>query len=98
LFLQINQAPNGQAINYVGAVYAMRYGICTGWHAFKLFAGAQQMAAEAAKVEDWLHRRWFETPDMRREFRQLHPECSNYSWSRIQQQGPPYSQEGRASA
>jgi hypothetical protein len=98
LFLQLNEAPNGQAVNYVGAVYAMRYGICTGWHPFKLFDSAQEMAAEAANVEGWLHRRWFETLDSRREFRQLHPECCNYSWSRIQQQGPPYSQEGRASA
>jgi hypothetical protein len=91
LFLQVNEAPSGQTLTYVGAVYAMRYRICSGWHPFTLLPNAQ-LAVEASKVEAWLHRRWFETLAMRRDFRRLHPECTNYSWSRIQKQGPPYSQ------
>jgi hypothetical protein len=97
LFLQINEAPNGQTVTYVGAVYAMRYGICTGWHPFTLVDDAE-LTAESSKVEGWLHRHWFDSLAMRRDFRQRHPECAKYSWSRIREQGPPYSQDGHRTA
>lgn len=97
-FLQFNHAPHVDADAYVGAVYAMRYGICTGWHRFTLFTDPQRMQAEVAKVESWLAKRLFATLSSRRDFRRSHPECGNFSWRRIQEQGPPYSQEGRATA
>ena len=85
-FLQINESPQGQALTYVGAIYAMRYRICSGWHRFKLSDSIEGVAP-------WLHRRWYDTLVMRRQFRSLHPECDNYSWARIRTQGPPYSQD-----
>jgi hypothetical protein len=93
-FLQFNEAPPGQTVVYVGAVYAMRYRLCSGWHRFTLFGTPEAMAQEATKLGQWLHRRWYETLPMRREFRRLHPECANYSWPRIRKQGPPYDQDG----
>jgi hypothetical protein len=97
-FLQINEAPSGQTLTYVGAVYAMRFRICSGWHPFTLYDTAEQQAVEASKVDVWLNRRWYDTLGMRREFRRLHPECANYSWARLRRQGPPYSQDGMATA
>jgi hypothetical protein len=94
-FLQINESPSGQICAYVGAVYAIRYRICSGWHAFTLYDTAEQQAAEASKLDAWLHRRWYDTLKMRREFRRLHPECANFSWSRIRSDGPPYPQDLR---
>jgi hypothetical protein len=96
-FLQINEAPSGQELTYVGAVYAMRYRLCSGWHAFTLRSTAldamnAEQAAEVALVDAWLHRRWYETAPMRREFRRLHPECAGYTWARVRNEGPPYSQ------
>jgi hypothetical protein len=82
-FLQVNEAPSGQASTYVGAVYAMRYRLCSGWHSCTLRSTAEEQAAEIAHVDAWLHRRWYETAPMRREFRRLHPECAGYSWTRI---------------
>jgi hypothetical protein len=90
-FLQINEAPSGQVVTYAGAVYAIRYRIFTGWHAFTLFDETDQLTAEAERVDRWLHRRWFETISMRRQFRNDHPECAGYSWSRIRKEGPPYA-------
>jgi hypothetical protein len=86
-FLQITEAPSGQALTYVGAVYAMRYRLCSGWHPFTLRWTAEEQAAEVAQVDVWLHRRWYETAPMRREFRRLRPECAGYSWTRIRREG-----------
>jgi hypothetical protein len=97
-FLQINEAPAGQSLIYAGAVYAMRYRLCSGWRPFALHDSAEQQAVEVAQVGEWLHRRWYDTVEMRREFRRLHPECANYSWRRIRKQGPPYTQSGVATA
>ncbi len=91
LFLQFNEIPTGQSLTYVGAVYAMRFRICSGWHPFTLYDDAR-MVAEATRMECWLHREWFETVAMRREYRRLHPECADYSWQRIRESGPPYDQ------
>ena len=97
-FFQINEAPAGQELSYVGAIYAMRYRICSGWHPLTLYATAEERAVEALRVDAWLHRRWFETLAMRREFRRLHPECADYTWLRIRKQGPPYPQDQAAMA
>jgi hypothetical protein len=94
LFLQINEAPAGQVSTYVGAVYALRYRICTGWHAFTLYDDQERVAAEASSIAAWLHRSWWESAARRREFRRLHPECADYSWARIRAEGPPYDQGG----
>jgi hypothetical protein len=69
-FLQINEAPRGQALTYIGAVYAMRYRLCSGWHAFTLRSTTlasmnAEQAAEFALVDAWLHRRWHETAPAR---------------------------------
>jgi hypothetical protein len=97
-FLQINEQPSGQISTYVGAVYALRYRICSGWHSFTLYDAPKRQEEESSAVDEWLHRRWYDRPEMRREFRRLHPECAEYSWGRIRRQGPPYSQDGLATA
>ena len=93
MFLQINESPCYQA-----AVYAMRYRLCTGWHAFTLYADARKQAIEAARLEGWLHRKWFTTIQCRREFRRRHPECCNYTWHRIATSGLPYEYTWRSTA
>lgn len=90
-FLQFNEYPIGQTASYVGAVYAIRYRICTGWHPFALRETDEDLSAEAHRLENWLGRQWFDSLSMRRKFRQLHPECAGYSWQRIRAEGPPYS-------
>jgi hypothetical protein len=71
----------------------MRFQICTGWHTFTLFSSNNDMAQEALRVDGWLHKRWFDTSELRQKFTSLHPECSNYSWARIQTEGTPYEQK-----
>ena len=92
-FLQVNECPSGQRVAYCGAVYAMRFQICTGWHTFTLFSSGDDIAHEALRVEGWLHKRWFDTSELRQKFTNLHPECANYSWARIQTEGTPYEQK-----
>ena len=89
-FLQFNHSQN-QENSYLGAVYALRFRICTGWHPFTL-GGGVELEAETARLSGWLHRKWFSTLAMRRKFRELHPECQGYSWKRIRDEGPPYPQ------
>jgi hypothetical protein len=91
LFLQFNHAPNGEH-GFFGAVYAIRYRICTGWHQFTLATVDGSLDGMASELDCWLHHRWFATPKMRRTFRKLHPECASYSWRRIRDEGPPYHQ------
>jgi hypothetical protein len=86
-FFQINEHPIGQTETYCAAVYAMRFRICSGWHTFRI---AVDDEAELARLEPWLHRRWFESLTARREYRRIHPECATYSWTRIQKDGPPF--------
>ncbi len=69
-FLQINEHPMGQIAIYAAAVYADRYGICTGWHRFIL--GDDQTTAS---LRTWLVRRQFKDRGWRNAFRQRHPEC-----------------------
>lgn len=90
LFLQINECPIGQTATYTAAVYAIRYRICTGWHAMKLTPDGRCDDIEVKRLDSWLHRRWFDTPDNRRAFRRLHPECSGWTSKRIREEGFPY--------
>ena len=69
-FLQINEHPIGQVETYAAAVYADRYGICTGWHRFRLGDGAT-----TAALASWLRRPQFKDRRWRREFQLQHPEC-----------------------
>jgi hypothetical protein len=69
-FLQINEHPIGQAETYAVAVYAYRYGICTGWHRFRLGDDS-----EIALLGPWLRRRQFKDRRSRRDFQLRHPEC-----------------------
>ena len=88
-FLQINEDPVGQTTTYTGAVYAIRYRLCTGWHRFTMHTNQNDMTTEASRVAEWLHRDWFDTITKRREFRKLHPDCDGYSWKQIRDVGPP---------
>jgi hypothetical protein len=92
-FFQVNECPTGQEITYCGAVYAMRYRICTGWHAFELSCTEGEMMEEALRLDGWLHKRWFESRELRRDFKRSHPECANYTWTKIREKGPPYEQQ-----
>ncbi len=69
-FMQINEHPMGQVETYAAAVYADRYGICTGWHRFRLVDNDEIVA-----LRPWLNRRQFKDRKWRREFRARHPEC-----------------------
>jgi hypothetical protein len=90
LFLQINESPIGQIVTYEAAVYAMRYRLCSGWHGFTRFEAESEILAEVARLDAWLHKRWFEDAVLRRQYRAAHPECAGYSWKRIQEHGPPH--------
>lgn len=89
LFLQFNHTPKGHD-SYVGAVYAIRFRICTGWHPFTLKANEQPIEQVANQLEGWLRRRWFSAQPLRRTYRRMHPECAGYSWRRIRAEGLPY--------
>ena len=69
-FLQINEHPVGQSEKYAAAVYADRYGICTGWHTFALGNGES-----VSLLTPWLQRRSFKDRAWRRAFCERHPEC-----------------------
>lgn len=69
-FLQINEHPCFQTETYAAAVYAERYGICTGWHCFEL-----DDAEAVSALAPWLNRRQFRDRVWRREFKRRHPEC-----------------------
>ena len=82
-FLQINESPQGQTVTYTGAVYAIRYRICSGWHEFRLFSSDDDLQREAARLAPWLAWDWFATIEKRRAYRLAHPECAGKSWRTI---------------
>ena len=90
LFLQINESPIGQAITYEAAVYAIRYAIVSGWHSMKLTPDGHFDDGDLQRLDDWLHRRWFDTPANRRKYRIRHPECTGWSWGRIGHELAPH--------
>ena len=69
-FCRSTNTPIGQAETYAVAVYAYRYGICTGWHRFRLGDDS-----EIALLGPWLRRRQFRDRRSRRDFQLRHPEC-----------------------
>ncbi len=90
LALQINENPIGQARTYQAAVYAIRFRMCSGWHRLTL-AATDDICSEARRLRRWLDRSWFETIKGRREYRRMHPECANFTWRRLRDEGPPYT-------
>jgi hypothetical protein len=93
--LQINEAPQGQMATYEASVYAIRYRICTGWHRFRLYWTDEKLKREAKRLGEWLHRQWFASLEGRRRFRQAHPECAGYTWTKIRNEGPRKQHAGR---
>ena len=91
LFLQINEFPLGQTATYAAAVYAIRYGIVTGWHSMKLTPDGCCDDAEVQRLHGWLHRHWFDSLALRRQYRSLHPECAGWSWGRTRRDPLPHS-------
>jgi hypothetical protein len=85
LWLQINVMSALHA-----AVYAPRYRLCSLWHWFELGSTRGERRATAERLDDWLHKRWFEHAKTRREYRLRHPECCGYSWRRIREVGVPH--------
>lgn len=86
---QINENPPWYA-----CVYAMRYRICTGWHRFTLHRNQSRLESEARRLREFMNCSWFAMTAKRREFRSLHPECANYTWRRLREEGPPYYYHG----
>jgi len=86
---QVNVTPSLRV-----AVFALRYRICSGWHAFKLHSDSvraqSEAEAEADRLDAWVHSRWFVSREARRMFRARHPECAGYSWRRLREVGPPF--------
>jgi hypothetical protein len=86
-FVQINESPQGQTLTYTGAVFAIRYRICTDWHKFRLFNNHDDLDREAARLTKWLAWDWFASPEKRRVFREAHPEYAGHSWRTIREKG-----------
>jgi hypothetical protein len=90
-FIQLNELGiEDKHVLLSGAVYAIRYRICTGWHPIRLLADADEAMHVAATLSPWLGRKNFVRYASRRVFRELHPETVGYSWSKVRQLGPPY--------
>jgi hypothetical protein len=85
ILLQINEGPTWYA-----CVYAIPYRLCSGWHAFRLFPGSARLDNEADRLWDFLARDWFSSRDGRRLYRDLHPECTGYTWRRFRNEGTPH--------
>ena len=91
LYVQINPKPEFHPRLFAMSVYAMRYRICSGWHAFLLPPTSSVQNEELAKIEPWTGHARFDSQSARRDYRQRHPECAGYSWRRIRSEGPPYT-------
>ena len=83
--LQINRLPT-----WCACVFAFRFRICTGWRQFTLSTQSSRMKTEAERLRPLLGHDVFVTASSRRAFRQRYPECSRYTWRRLQLVGPPY--------
>jgi hypothetical protein len=88
-FLQINEAPQGHSAWHEASIYAIRYRIFTGWHRFRLCWTEAKLREEAERLDEWLHWRWFAGLEGRRTFRQAHPKCVGYTWTKIAKEAPP---------
>lgn len=80
--LQVNLRPTRAAI------YALRYGICTGWHEFRC-TSPQTVWMEARRLRPILGAACLETPQSRRDYRIRYPRFCGYTWERIRREGEP---------
>ena len=92
VYVQINPQLEFHPRLFAMSVYAMRYRLCSGWHAFLLSASSSVQSDELAKIEPWTGHTHFGSQAARRDYRQRHPECAGYSWRRIRTVGAPYTQ------
>lgn len=81
--MQVNVAPY-----YSACVYALRYRLFSGWRRFDPYSSKQVWKYEIERLKGWLGRDFFSDAVGRRLYRSRHPECSNYSWTRIRKEGP----------
>jgi hypothetical protein len=89
IYVQINPQTDQHPRLFAMNIYAIRYRLCTGWQGFLLDRNQGQ---EVLIQWPWLHSSNFETLRSRRVFRTTNPECHGYSWRRVRDSGPPYTQ------
>lgn len=89
IYVQINPQTDQHPRLFAMNIYASRYRLCTGWQGFMLDRNQEQ---EVLIQWPWLHSSNFETLRSRRVFRTTNPECNGYSWRRVHDSGPPYTQ------
>jgi hypothetical protein len=89
IYVQINPQADQHPRLFAMNIYALRYGLCTGWHGFMI---DRHQASELQHVWHWLHWSNFATQRSRRAFRKTNPKCTEYTWRRIRDSGPPYTQ------
>ncbi len=94
LYLQVNPLPLQHSRLYGICVYAMGYRLCSGWHGIIPTCTDDAMRIQLDHVRSWIARDNFTSLNARREYRFKHPECKDWSWLRIQNNGgPPYCQQ-----
>jgi hypothetical protein len=81
-FLQVNLRPTR------AAVYAIRFGVCTGWHEFRC-TSPSAVRFEAVRLAPILHARWLSSPRSLLEYGRRHPLYTGYTWERIRSEGYP---------
>lgn len=87
--LQINEHPIGSTDHFAAAVHCMKYRICSGFHTFSC-RSIPEAQAESRRLFAWLDHGWFATPKSRQAYRVAHPECADYSWRKLREQGEPH--------
>ncbi|HUG71253.1 MAG TPA: hypothetical protein VMM76_26115 [Pirellulaceae bacterium] len=87
-FLQINESPSGKTNDFVGAVYALKHNLWTGWHRFPCPDTDATLRDAIARIDDWLNRKWFTDDQLRLRFSHQHPECMGFDWKRIRECRP----------
>lgn len=93
LYLQVNPLTFQHPRLFGICVYAMQYGLCSGWHGLVVDPSESFMLKQVERLRPWVHRSNFDSAAARLAYREAHPECDGWSWARIQRNaGPCYSQ------
>ena len=79
VYLIVNRSPV-----WCAAVYAIRFRIFSRWHEFDLSADPAAQEAEANRLSTWLE---LINRESRREYRERNPECCQWTWRRIRENG-----------
>ena len=82
--LQVNLMPSPSA-----CVFAIPYGLCTGWHELRLDETTKSISSEVDRLRTKFDNSFFSSRTGRRVFRAAHPECTHWSWGRIRREGIP---------